>query len=354
MQFMRDAYVFLLIGAGTLAIAAVATYWLSRHDAWLLVLDHPNERSLHTHATPRTGGIAILLACILGGAFFGLYIPGDTGKFAWLGTATLLLAATSFIDDRRGLAAVHRLLIHLIVAAMLFYGGFVLQTVSLPGLMPTLPIAVAVPITVLYIAWMVNLYNFMDGMDGFAGGMTLFGFGTYAILGALAGNPLFAALNLVVAAAAMGFLCFNFPPARIFMGDTGSSSLGLFAAAFSIWASQERIFPLWIALLVFSPFIVDATVTLFRRAFAGERIWQPHKTHYYQRLVLLGWNHRRTVLWQYALMTGCAVSAVLAWRAPLAAQWTVIGFWVVAYTAMASAVRHLETKAENFVERKER
>ena len=115
---------------------------------------------------------------------------------------------------------------------------------------------------------------------------------------------------MAVCAAAAGFLWFNFPPARIFMGDSGSTTLGLLVAAFAIWASRRGIAWVWVTLVVFSPFVVDATMTLLRRAVRGERIWLAHRSHYYQRLVQLGWGHRRTVLAEYVVMIICAVAAL--------------------------------------------
>jgi UDP-N-acetylmuramyl pentapeptide phosphotransferase/UDP-N-acetylglucosamine-1-phosphate transferase len=197
----------------------------------------------------------------------------------------------------------------------------------------------------LFVVWMTNLYNFMDGMDGFAGGMAFFGFGTFAVLGDMAGQSFFAALNFIVAAAAAGFLVFNFPPARIFMGDVGSSTLGLLAAAFALWGDSVGAFPLWIGILVFSPFIVDATATLHRRLYEGHRIWVPHKTHYYQRLVRLGWNHRRAVLAEYVLMAMSAASAFYASGASVIMQWVTIVVWGVIYVVVAATVRRYEATA---------
>lgn len=334
-----------LLGVVSISSATAALVWrFSTPGSRLYLLDHPNERSLHTHPTPRTGGIAIVSVCVIGGSILGFLLPQQSARLAWLGVATLLLAVTSFVDDRQGLTVSCRLTVHLIVAVTLLFGGFVLQRIAVPGTTSIMPIAVAMPVTVLFIVWMVNLYNFMDGMDGFAGGMTVFGFGTYAVLGMLAGNLLFATLNLLVTAAAIGFLLFNFPPARIFMGDSGSSTLGLFAAAFSLWGIQEDVFPLWIALLAFSPFIVDATVTLVRRVFRKEKVWQAHRTHYYQRLVQSGWSHRRALLWEYAVMVGCATSAILGMGARQSTQWAIIVFWIIVYISLARMVNVLENQ----------
>ena len=120
------------------------------------------------------------------------------------------------------------------------------------------------------------------------------------------------------------------------MGDIGSSTLGLFAAALSLWGARDGVFPVWIAVLVFSPFIVDATVTLFRRQLRGERVWQAHREHYYQRLVRMGWGHRKTVLVEYALMATCGVSALALRGAATDPQWVgMVGLAVMATVLMA-------------------
>jgi UDP-N-acetylmuramyl pentapeptide phosphotransferase/UDP-N-acetylglucosamine-1-phosphate transferase len=147
----------------------------------------------------------------------------------------------------------------------------------------------------------------------------------------MAGHDLFLIVNLIVAAASAGFLFFNFPPARIFMGDIGSSTLGLLAATLSLWGARDGVFPFWIVLLVFSPFIVDATVTLVRRLFRGEKVWQAHKSHYYQKLVQAGWGHRRTVLLEYGIMLGCAITAVWSAQATPLAQVLAIAAWSMFY-----------------------
>jgi UDP-N-acetylmuramyl pentapeptide phosphotransferase/UDP-N-acetylglucosamine-1-phosphate transferase len=171
---------------------------------------------------------------------------------------------------------------------------------------------------------MINLYNFMDGMDGFSGGMATAGFSTLGLLGYLGGDNHFASICWLIAAASAGFLVWNFPPARIFMGDVGSSALGFLAAALSLWANRIGLFPLWLAILVFTPFIFDATLTLVRRTLNGERIWEAHRNHYYQRLVQAGWSHRRTVLWEYGLMLLCCSSALVAYHATTLVQWSIL------------------------------
>ncbi len=272
-------------------------------------------------------------------------LRGVSEDLVWVAAGAALVAAVSLWDDRSGLPSAVRLAAHVIAAGLLVLGGVQLTHVVLPGVSLSISEPLLIALAILFTVWMTNLYNFMDGMDGFAGGMAVIGFATFALFGWRAGHENFAAVSLVFAAASAGFLVFNFPPARIFMGDVGSSTLGFLVAALSIWGARDGVFPHWVAVLVFSPFVVDATVTLFRRLFRGERIWQAHRTHYYQRLVRLGWGHRKTVLWEYLLMLACAASALWVIRLPVAGQWAVILAWGIIYAGLALLVTQLEQRA---------
>ena len=141
-----------------------------------------------------------------------------------------------------------------------------------------------------------------------------------------------------IAAAAAAFLVFNFPPAKVFMGDAGSIPLGFLAAALGILGWRAGHWPPWFPVLVFSPFIIDASLTLARRAVRGERVWRAHRSHYYQRLVQLGWGHRNTALAEYALMTACGALALWALGQPPAVQWVAVGAAIAAYLVLAALV----------------
>lgn len=330
---------------GTFWVSYLLTRGLCAPRSPLFILDHPNERSLHDQPTPRGGGIAIAVAIFLGGALLEL-VHSHFDDVYWLGLGAVIIAMVSFFDDRFKLPPLFRLVAHFLVALLLVYHGFVLAALDLPGFYWPLSSALGVLLSCLFLVWLVNLYNFMDGMDGFAAGMAVIGFGCFGVLGLLVDHETFAMVNVIVAAAACGFLVSNFPPARIFMGDAGSSLLGLLAAALALWADREGVFPLWVGVLVFSPFIVDATVTLVRRIAAGERIWEAHKSHFYQRVVQLGWGHRRTVLWEYALMLGCAASAIVASAAIPAVQWLIVILWAALYGALIGIVGRLEKRGK--------
>jgi len=240
----------------------------------------------------------------------------------------LPVATVSFLDDVKSLPALLRLAVHSMAAFVLVSGGL-----ALPGM-------IGAVISWFAIVWMMNLFNFMDGIDGLAGGMAVFGFGFLGLAAWLSGYIEYAQLVWVVAASALGFVVPNLPPARIFMGDTGAVTLGMLAAAFSLWGVHDHIFSIWFPVLVFSPFIVDATVTLIQRALRREKVWQAHREHYYQRLVLLGWGQRKTLIGEYALMLGCGISALVMQMQP---AWIVPGItlWILSFSGIAWAVdRH--------------
>jgi len=326
-------------------VSALLSWGLSRYRGRFALLDLPNHRSLHSGATPRSGGLAILAGIVVGAA---ASLPLSLPQAPWAGLALLLVAAVSFGDDLWRLPAWLRLAVHLAAALLLVYAaGYLPAAVHLlPGWAWTAPAWAIAAFCVLFTGWLVNLYNFMDGMDGFAGGMALIGFGTLALLGWLDAAPGYAIAALIVAAAAGGFLPFNFPPARLFMGDVGSGSLGLLVALFLLWAERAGLFPLWLGALVFSPFMVDATWTVIRRALQGKRPWQAHREHFYQRLVRTGWSHRRTTLWAYILMLKCSLLAVLAsCFTAIGVQGLLLGWMAAVYLAVIAYVNARERRS---------
>ena len=256
-----------------------------------LPMDHPNARSLHVTPTPRVGGIGIIPGVLV--ATMLIQSPA-----LWpIVLGALLLAAISLLDDYKNLPVSLRLLAHVAVAI-----GCLLM---LPGISGG-----SLVLATLGIVWMTNLYNFMDGADGLAGGMAVIGFGALAVAAGWAGAPQLALFCAAIAAAALAFLRFNFPPAKLFMGDAGSVPLGFLAAALAVYGVLQNYWPVLFPVMVFSPFIMDASVTLIKRGLRGEKIWRAHREHYYQRLVRMGWSHRQLALAAYALMLVCACAGL--------------------------------------------
>ena len=290
------------------------------------LLDRPNERSSHTVATPHGGGLAIM-AVFFGGLVWR-YVDGgvDTPLFLAL-LCALPVAAVSQLDDLFGLSAKARFAVQALsaVAALFALGGvdaMVFGLFRLEGVWLNIT-------ALLLIVWYTNLYNFLDGIDGYAGAEALFA-GSAAYL--LFGNE----VGLLIAAATAGFLILNWHKASIFMGDVGSAPLGFIFAVLTLHASGTQHFTGWIVLL--SLFWFDATLTLWRRFRRHENLAQAHRKHAYQRLVQSGFSHDRVVLSGMLLN---AVLFVLLWLLPGDDHWMVLA---AAAALLYGAVRYVDSR----------
>lgn len=264
--------------------------------AWRIAVDVPNDRSLHSLPIPRIGGWGVIPAAIAAAFFFG--------AVEWtLAGLAMVLFAVSYLDDRIGLPILVRLTTHAVASvAWLIFG---------PASLPLLLAGIAA----IAIMWWINLYNFMDGANGLAGGMGLIGFLGYAVAAASHDMVPLTLWSLALAGASGGFLLFNFHSARVFLGDCGSVPLGFFVGALGLWGWSEGAWPSWFPFLVFASFFLDATVTLMRRMMNGEPFWRAHAEHYYQRLIRSGWSHPRIALREYVVMAASAslATAMLTW-----------------------------------------
>lgn len=288
-------------------------------------VDAPNSRSLHQRPIPRIGGLAVHPAWLLASV-----IVLSTGWPARLppvpiGTAagaSAVLFAISLLDDRRHLPVWIRLPVHFACAS-------VIAAVSISPGSDIAAIAMTA-CAVLAIVWGTNLYNFMDGANGLAGGMAVIGFAAYAWIASVAGDTPMTLLCSSIAGAALGFLPFNFGRARVFLGDCGSIPLGFLAGALGLYGFVSGTWNWWTPVLVFLPFVADATATLLRRLARGERVWRAHREHAYQKLVLAGWSHARLAGWAYATMLVCAISASVLQRQTSLVQYSWFGGAVAA------------------------
>ncbi|MDN7426920.1 glycosyltransferase family 4 protein [Burkholderia sp. AU45388] len=320
--------------AAAIASTAILRVLLATGLAWRLATDIPNDRSLHTLPTPRVGGWGIVPVCIV--ALLAV------APHLWLiAVSAAALAAMSQIDDRRGLPARVRFSVHLAAVVVLI--------AVYPAEAPWwLLVGVG-----FVMVWLTNLYNFMDGADGLAGGMALFGFGAYAAAAATGAHPSpdLALTGAAVAGAAFGFLLLNFHPARLFLGDAGSIPLGFLAGALGYWGWRTSVWPIWFPALVFAPFIADASVTLLRRLLRGEKFWQAHREHYYQRMVRAGVGHRRTALYWYLIMLAGIIVAVWAKDRAELQQWLSFFAWYGVLACLGLVIdmrwRRFQSAAEN-------
>lgn len=282
--------------------------------------DLPNGRSLHVMPRPRVGGLGVMAGSLA--AIFA----GCGPELRTVAACALGLAILSLVDDARALPAALRLVAHAAAALAVVMGP-----------LGSPPLAIAA-LLVIALVWMTNLYNFMDGADGIAGGMAVAGFGTMALAADAAGAADLALAAGSLAAASLAFLAFNAPPAKVFLGDAGSIPLGFLAGALGALGFARGAWPGWFPLLVFSPFLVDATVTLLRRIAAREKVWVAHRTHYYQRLVTGGWSHRRLAFAAWAVMLAAGASALLALEGPVMLHRGILALWVVAYVVALVAI----------------
>lgn len=292
--------------------------WMLKSGVAYVAMDLPNQRSLHERPIPRSGGLAVMAGILT------VWLSLNTPALWPLALAGGGLMAVSFFDDLFGVSVGWRFAMHLAVAIAYLHSG---STLFLDPLV--------VVLLVLMIVWAINLYNFMDGANGLAGGMAFFGFGCYGLGAWLAGDVHLANMAWAIAFAVLSFLFFNFHPAQIFLGDGGSVPLGFFMAALGIYGYEKAYWAAWFPFLVFSPFILDATVTLLRRAFRGEKIWHAHREHYYQRLIRMGWSHRRLALWAFSIMIAAGLTAVWGNVQAVRIQYALIALWGVTYLLMA-------------------
>ncbi|VVO02156.1 putative undecaprenyl-phosphate N-acetylglucosaminyl 1-phosphate transferase [Pseudomonas fluorescens] len=297
-----------------LLLAVFACSWLMtlvlrRYALAKSLMDIPNERSSHTLPTPRGGGVSIVLGFVLSmPVVASLDGAGYQALYHILG-AGLLVAIIGFADDHGHIAARWRLLGHFMAAAWVLFGLHGLGQIQVFGAPVDLGWLGNV-LAAFYLVWMLNLYNFMDGIDGIASAQAIFVSVAGSAIAWLTGHFSLVAMPLILAAAVAGFFVWNFPPARIFMGDAGSGFLGLILGVLSLEAGRQAPELLWSWLILLGVFIVDATVTLFRRLSRREKIYQAHCSHAYQYAARHYLSHKTVTL---------AVSAInLLWLLPLA------------------------------------
>jgi len=275
------------------------------------MLDAPGHRRSHSMPTPRGGGIGIVIGMLVGAPSALLLLPVSPGAAttAAFSLAVIAVAAIGWLDDHGSLPIRPRLLIQ-VGATFLLCLAVAALTSSLLWAMPLLVAGV----------WCINLHNFMDGIDALAAQQAMFFGAAYAALAWSAGSPALAGAGLALLGAAAGFWWFNRSPARIFMGDVGSATVGLivFALSAMLWAFRTNL--LWPALIFSSAFVVDATLTLLVRMLRGARWYTPHREHLYQWLVRRGASHRRVALGYFAWnVVVCVPVAWMAFRWPAAA-----------------------------------
>ncbi|TAN04922.1 MAG: glycosyltransferase family 4 protein [Rhodanobacteraceae bacterium] len=331
---MIDVAAAALLGFGlSVALTAAALAYARRRG----LLDQPGKRRSHTQPTPRGGGVGIVAAALLVGlpAWCVLAAPLFWPQPAAIALALIAVALIGWRDDHAPLPVVPRLAVH--AGAALLVAAAVLAPVAAHDARLWW---IALPLVPM-LAGFINAHNFMDGIDGILGQQGLFVMLGYGVLSMWMGQTGLAGFAFAVAAGCLGFLFFNAPPARIFMGDVGSGALGLAIGAAGALVVQRNPAMLWGCLILPSAFLVDSGLTLARRVLAGQRWYAPHRQHLYQWLVRVHWSHAETdvayMIWNLVIV------APLAWAAT---RWPMHGVWccIAAYLA-ALVVWHVGKRA---------
>jgi Fuc2NAc and GlcNAc transferase len=302
------AFLFLLLGLSWISVGIYR--WYAERKG---LLDYPNSRSSHIAPTPRGGGVVFFLGWVL--LVVVLHFCHIISlKYLWLFSPVLLVGLIGFWDDHHNISAGIRFTVQCIAAgASLFLlgeGGYLIQ----PWLAIPLPLCFLAIIVAM--VWMINLFNFMDGSDGIAAteGIFVFSVGGYLLFQYQAYE--LATLAWGLSALIAGFLTWNWPIARIFMGDSGSCFLGFMVALYALISYKLFNFPIMIWVILTAMFWFDATITLVRRILAGEEWRKPHKSHAYQRLIQGGWTHQRVLIGSIGVNSVLSGLAYLVYQDP--------------------------------------
>ena len=338
--------------AAAFGLSYLGTRLLLRHASAGAFADIPNARSSHDRPKPRFGGIAIVGAFMATFAVLCVFDP-IVRPFIPLTIGAIILFAAGIADDWRGLGVVARLAVQCAAAAVAMATGTLLDHITLPGAHTIHFGWFAYPLTLFVFLASINFYNFVDGIDGLAAGGAFIAGGFLAAIALMVHQPALAVVAALASASALGFLQYNFPPSRLFMGDGGSTFFGYIFAGLAITGARlEPGIPVFIPVLLLASLYVDAALTIVRRLSRGEKVFQPHRTHYYQRLLQLGFNHKQVTLVEYLIMVLLGVSAVLYMRAGGLFAPFAIAAWITLFTLAILKIGALERGDRMFWERR--
>lgn len=275
------------------------------------LLDHPNERSSHSQPVPRVGGIGIALGFLL-----PLLAMVKTEHWGAILLGMTAMAGVGLLDDFRNLAASRKYVLQLAIVALLMGSGMVVREFTVPYAGTIALGWLAVPLTLVWLTGFPNFFNFMDGINGMAGGTGVVYGGFLAASAYLEGRSGLVAAGLLLAGSSLGFLFHNFPRAKTFMGDTGSLFLGLGSAMLVVLLRQNVV----AALILCSVFVYDSVTTILRRLAQRENIFQAHRSHHYQRLVRGGWTHAQVTFLYLGMHVAAGVLGLVYLRGSEATQ----------------------------------
>lgn len=277
------------------------------------IIDIPNGRSSHTQPTPRGGGLVIVVISLIGISVSWLLYPDwslpNLLIVLWGGA---LIAIEGWMDDKHSFPVRQRFIAQIFVVIIVSWSIGTWSSITLPFLGDLHLGRIGLVITFFWILGLINAYNFMDGIDGLAGGQAVVAGLGWAILGGMEGQPLISGIGFLIAASSLGFLVHNWFPARVFMGDVSSAFLGFAFAVLPVIATSQNPHLFLAGVLLVWPFIFDTTFTFIRRFRNGENVFSAHRSHLYQRLVIAGYSHRVVSL-LYMVLAGIGLVLALLW-----------------------------------------
>lgn len=296
------------------ACSTVLTYVMARH---VRVMDVPNDRSSHSQPVPKSGGIAFVTTFLIGSLI--IYFVADTARiddrYFWGYVVTaILLATVSFVDDITQKTFLVKILTQMACVGVVLTSGVVVTRLAIPHWGEVELGWVGYVLTFFWILGLTNAYNFMDGLDGLAAGVGVIAAAFLCAIAFQQKSVFVYISSYVLLAGAAGFLLFNFPPAKIFMGDIGSAFLGFTFATLAVIGSSLDLGRLsfYIVPMLLFHFIFDTFFTFIRRLLRGEKIHLAHRTHLYQLLSRTGYSHRAVSLFHYAVTVAQGVAAYIS------------------------------------------
>lgn len=313
---MRTYSIAFLLSFG---VAALITPLVLRFATWLRLYDEPDgDRKIHAEAIPRLGGIAMAVAFAL--PLFGMYavpnsmyavLHGNESKLFSFAAGAACIIGLGIADDLRGVGAKTKLAVQCVAGLILWLGGISFEKITILGQTVVVG-AFSLPLTMLWVATLVNAMNLIDGLDGLAAGVAFFTSFTLFTLALIDGNALLAVVSVCVAGATLGFLLYNFSPALIFMGDTGSMLLGYVFAACGLWATAKRSTALSLLLpaVAMGLPLFDTIFAFARRAISGRSPFSSDRAHIHHRMLDLGLNQRQVALGLYLVCVVLAATAI--------------------------------------------
>jgi len=262
------------------------------------MLDVPNVRSLHTWPIPRGGGVGIVLVVLAGtwGLFFSRILSAPWREIAAFSLGGGIVALAGWLDDMHHLSTHVRLIVQAVSSIIILIAVGYFSAAPVPIIGEIRLNSIGIPFTLIWIVGLTNAYNFMDGVDGMAAGQAVVAGLGWTIMGFASGCAFVGLMGVLLAASSLGFLFHNWPPARIFMGDVGSAFIGFSFAVFPVMTAQRSPRLVFAGILLVWPFVLDTSFTLVRRLIHKENIFEAHRTHLYQRLVISGYSHRFVTL----------------------------------------------------------